>query len=127
MSGEITSGGVGPQNEVELLRAAFDNLPDTLLIAATPQTDENPRMEYMATKAGWRAIFSPTVAQPATMYAKVEGLRIRAQPSTSAAILRELHVGEAVSVLSVTGQWASVTAPLVGYVYAPSLSVTRPT
>lgn len=68
----------------------------------------------------------PVPPQPVTKYAIVDGLNIRAAPSTMATILNKLHLGDAVTATAVVGQWATISSPMAGYVYNPSLDATRP-
>jgi hypothetical protein len=69
---------------------------------------------------------SETPPEPVTKYATIDQLNIRGGAGTSYPILRKLALGEAVTVVSSAGQWDRVSAPLVGYVFNPSLSVTKP-
>lgn len=67
------------------------------------------------------------MAGPVTKYATVDQLNVRGGAGTNYPILRKLALGEEVSVTASAGQWDTISAPVAGFVYNPSLSVTRPT
>jgi hypothetical protein len=115
-------------SRVDFLRSVLAGLSDDMDLATTPQVAPGPdgvRLEYMGSKAEWRAAFQPA-AEPTTMYATVNGLRVRALPSTTAAILTVLALGEAVGVVETANGWARVVAPKAGFVSAQYLSLTDP-
>lgn len=63
---------------------------------------------------------------PVTKYAIVEGLNIRNGPSASTLSIGKLHLGDAVTASEVNGQWATIAAPIAGYVFNQSLSTVKP-